>query len=53
MSDAAISVPAAAPAAVAEPRGEEQLATITPRELTWRRFKRHRLALASGCFRIG
>jgi len=33
-----------------EPRGAEQLAEITPRELTWRRFKRHRLALASGCF---
>ena len=43
MSDVALS-PASAP------RGAEQLAEITPRELTWRRFKRHRLALASGWF---
>ena len=52
MSEAAASsAPALAPAAAGvEPRGEQQLATITPRELTWRRFKRHRLALASGCF---
>ena len=46
-----VAVVAAAPSAPVEaPRGEERLAEITPRELTWRRFKRHRLALASGCF---
>jgi len=28
-------------------------ATITPRQLAWRRFKRHRLAFASGIFLIG
>ena len=44
----AIALPAGAPAVQAA--DAQQLATITPRELTWRRFKRHRLALASGCF---
>ena len=44
----AIALPAGAPAVQAV--DAQQLATITPRELTWRRFKRHRLALASGCF---
>ena len=47
MSEAA-ALPATATALAAA--DEQQLATITPRELTWRRFKRHRLALASGCF---
>ena len=48
MSEVAVVVAPSAP--VEAPRGEERLAEITPRELTWRRFKRHRLALASGCF---
>ena len=48
MSEAA-ALPATADA-LAAAADEQQLATITPRELTWRRFKRHRLALASGCF---
>ena len=51
MSEAAAkAAPTQPPEAVAEARGEERLAEITPRELTWRRFKRHRLALASGYF---
>ena len=50
MSEVAVAPAPVAPPAEAELRGEQQLATITPRELTWRRFKRHRLALASGCF---
>ena len=45
-----MSEAAAQPIAPDAPRGAEQLAEITPRELTWRRFKRHRLALASGWF---
>ena len=45
MSEAAL-----APAVPDAPRGAERLAEITPGQLTWRRFKRHRLALASGCF---
>ena len=30
----------------------DDLATATPRQLAWRRFKRHRLALASGTFLV-
>ena len=43
MSDATA---AAAPAAAAA-RGEAMLATVSPRQLAWRRFKRHKLALIS------
>ena len=41
---------AAQPAVAGAEATAEQLAEITPRELTWRRFKRHRLALASAWF---
>ena len=50
MSEAAATEAPVAPAPAGAPRGEEHLAEITPRELTWRRFKRHRLALASAGF---
>ena len=46
MSEAA-SAAAGAPRSADAAESDERLATITPRELTWRRFKRHRLALVS------
>ena len=31
---------------------DTQLEAISPRQLAWIRFKRHRLAMVSGCFLI-
>lgn len=44
MSEAALATPVATSASV----GEENLELLTPSQLAWRRFKRHRLALISG-----
>ena len=37
---------------ISEVKADSQLATVTPRQLQWRRFKRHRLAMVSGVFLI-
>ena len=50
MSDAVLVAPGAE--AKADLADSKPIDTLTPRQLAWRRFKRHRLAYASGIFLI-